>query len=422
MECWRRRYYAALLFIAALLLIVGCARDLPTPTPVPTATPTPCPTHPSPTPIPLYEAVWNSLEHAHWLDRNAPASASAIKSLPWVADGIDDAERNEVQQLAYLASVHPSVFDALIIKSWVVDGPDETERALVIAVRSIADGNESAALQVLTLPFLDTFEPGDEAAVETLADLAAAGQGNNIQVFEALIEKSWVSNGLNEVERAVVDDIRSIADSDVTAALQTLALPFLDTVEPDDALAVGSLLRLVVYRQGDAPNIFNALIEKSWVADGLDETERVIVGNIRWIADHDESAGLQLLDSPFLDAIELDDRVTVETLLMFTQDYGQHLSIDPIKALIEKSWVADGLDSAEQEMIGNIRWIASNSKSAALQVIALPFLDTFEPGDGAAVQSIAYIVQPGKATTYRCSTPSSKSPGWATAWTRPNGP
>ncbi len=389
MECWRRRYYAALLFIAALLLIVGCARDLPTPTPVPTATPTPTP---SPTPIPLYEAVWNSLEHAHWLDRNAPASASAIKSLPWVADGIDEAERDEVQQLAYLASVHPSVFDALIIKSWVVDGPDETERALVMAVRSIADRDESAALQVLTLPFLDTFEPGDEAAVSTLADLAAAGQGNNIQVFEALIEKSWVSNGLNELERAVVDDIRSIADSDVTAALQTLALPFLDTVGPDDALAVGSLLRLVVYRQGDAPNIFNALIEKSWVADGLDETERVIVGSIRGIADHDESAGLQLLDSPFLDTIELDDRVTVETLLTFTQDYGQQLSIDPIKALIEKSWVADGLDSAEQEMIGNIRWIASNSKSAALQVIALPFLDTFEPGDGAAVQSIAYIV------------------------------
>ena len=323
---------------------------------------------------------------------NDPASASTIKSLPWVADGIDDAELEDVQLLAYLAAIHPSVFNALLTKSWIADSPDETEQELMAAVKSIADEDASAALHVLTLPFLETLEPDDVPAVDSLAFLATAREGNNFRVFNALIGKPWVSDGLEEAELKVLDDIRSIADSDESAALQTLALPFLDTIEPDDGLTVDSLLRLVVYRQSDSPDIFNALIEKPWVSDGLDETERVIVGNIRWIADHDESAGLQLLASPFLDAIDPDDSVTMETLLTFRQDYGQQLSIDPISALIKKSWVADGLDDVEIQLVDNIRWIADNSKSAALRVIALPFLDTFEPGDSATVESFAHLL------------------------------
>ena len=337
-------------------------------------------------------AAWNNLEHTDWLDRNDPASASIIKSLPWVADGIDNAELEDVQRLAYLAAIHSSVFDALLTKSWVADGPDETERELMAAVKSIADGDESAALQVLALPFLETPEPDDVPAVESLAYLAEARKGNNFWVFDALIEKPWVPDGLNENELKIVANIRSAADSDESAALQILELPFLDAVEPDDRLTIGSLLRLVVYRQGDSPNIFNALIEKPWVSDGLDETERVIVGNLREIAYHDESTGLQFLVSPFLDTIELDDSATMETLLTFRQDFGQQISIDPISALIKQSWVADGLDPAEQEMIGNIRWILDNSKAAGLQVLALPFLDTFEPGDSATVESFAHLL------------------------------
>ena len=415
--------------------------------------------------MPLYAPVWNSLEHAHSLDRNDPASASAIKSLPWVADGIDDTEREYVQQLAYFAAVQPSVFDALITKSWVSDAPDETEGELMAAVRSIAeedesaallilalpfletigsgdgltvgslrrlvvyrqsdspnifdaliekpwvrdgldpaeqeivenirriaDNSETAALRVIALPFLDTLEPDDAPAVESLASLAAAREGNNLPVFDAVIKKRWVADGLDEAERDMVEDIRLIADSHESAALQTLALPFLDTVDPDDGLTVSSFRLLVVHRQSDSPNIFNALIEKPWVADGLDEAERVIVGNIRWIADHDESVGLEFLTSPFLDTIEPEDSATLETLFTFTRDYGQRLSIDPISALIQRSWVADGLDPIEQEMIGNIRWIADNSKSAALRVIALPFLDTLEPDDGPTVESFAHLL------------------------------
>lgn len=410
---WRCRSHVALLSIVTVLLIVGCAKDIPTPTPVlttpptpvptatpiptPTATPTPVPTAtptpvPTATPTPPYTAAWNNLEHTDWLDMNDPASASTIKSLPWVADGIDDAELEDVQLLAYLAAIHPSVFNALLTKSWIADSLDETEQELMAAVKSIADEDASAALHVLTLPFLETLEPDDVPAVDSLAFLATAREGNNFRVFNALIGKPWVSDGLEEAELKVLDDIRSIADSDESAALQTLALPFLDTIEPDDGLTVDSLLRLVVYRQSDSPDIFNALIEKPWVSDGLDEAERVIVGNIRWIADHDESASLQLLASPFLDAIDPDDSVTMETLLTFRQDYGQQLSIDPISALIKKSWVADGLDDVEIQLVDNIRWIADNSKSAALRVIALPFLDILEPDDGAAVESLAYIV------------------------------
>ena len=442
MEC-RWRLYTAFLFIAILSVLVACIEDIPTPTPIPTATPTPAPTAtpiptptatpaptptpaPTATPAPPYAAVWDSLEHTQSLERDDPASASAIKSLSWVADGIDDAEREDVQQLVYLAAMRPSVFDVLIEKSWVSDGADEVEGTVLSGIRSIADSDESTALQTLALPFLETIEPEDGLAVDSLLRFAAYKQDGSPQIFNALIEKSWVADGLNDLETQVMASVGLIADEDEDAALRVLALPFLETVEPDDSLTVSSLLRFVAYRQDYSLQVFNALTAKPWVADGLDEAERVIVGNIRWIAESDESAALHFIGAPFLETVEPEDSVTIETLLTFRQDYGQQLSIDPIKALIEKPWVADGLDPAEQEMIGNIRWIAdthkstaliviarpwigdgfdeveleilsdiqwiaSNSGPAASKVLALPFLDAVDSGDAAAVKSLAYL-------------------------------
>ena len=476
MEC-RWRLYTALLFMAILSVLVACTEDIPTPTPIPTATPTPIPTvtptpipTPTPTPIatatptPPYAAVWNNLEHTQSLERDDPASASAIKSLSWVADGIDDAERENVQQLAYLAAMRPSVFDALIEQSWVADGVDDAEREVLGNVRAVADSDEdaalkllalpfldaidsadgpttdslasfvtsdpssvmlvfnalvekswvadgldeveigivgnirviadndgSAALRLLALPFLDAIDPADVPTVESLGSFVTSSPSNALPVFNALMEKSWVVDGLDKVEIRIVGNIHMIADEDEDATLRVLALPFLETVETDDNLTVSSLLRFVAYRQDYSLQVFDALTVKPWVADGLDEAERVIVGNIRWIAESDESAALNFIGAPFLETVEPEDSVTIETLLTFRQDYGQQLSIDPIKALIEKPWVADGLDEAEQEMIGNIRWIADNSKSAALQVLALPFLDAVGPGDGSTIESLAHL-------------------------------
>ena len=99
---------------------------VPTPTPTPTLTPTPTPT-PTATPLPPppYAEVWSDLYNTGWLERNRPALASAITSLTWVADGIDDTERQVVQGLVDIEVLFGTdSAPALVDKPWIRDGVD----------------------------------------------------------------------------------------------------------------------------------------------------------------------------------------------------------------------------------------------------------------------------------------------------------
>ena len=98
------------------------------PTPSPTSTPRPTPTpreaattssSPSPPtfgprPTPTPQSPLSDFDNGDYLERHDPKSATTIKTLPWVADGIAQAEKEPLQELLYLATSHPSVFRSLM--------------------------------------------------------------------------------------------------------------------------------------------------------------------------------------------------------------------------------------------------------------------------------------------------------------------
>lgn len=313
------------------------------------------------------------------------------------------------------------MFDALTSKSWIADGIDEAKREVLGNVRAIADNDEDAALQLLALPFLDAIDPADGSAVESLASFVSPGPSNALIVFNALMEKSWVADGLDEVEIEILDNIRSIAGNDKPAALRLITLPFLDTIESADGPAVESLASFVTSVPSNSLLVFNALTEESWVADGLDELEIGILGNIHSIAENDEPAALRLLALPFLHTVEPDDTLTMDTLAPLTLP-GQNYSPQALDAFIAQHWIADGIDDVEREpveklvrlaafypsvfdalinrfwvidtlneveseVISRTLWLATNNSSLALQVAGLPLLDTVETADIAALKS-----------------------------------
>ena len=167
----------------------------PTSTPRPTATPPPTSTpRPTATPIPPYAAVWESLSNAGWLERNRPALASAITAFPWVADGIDEAEQEAVQELVHLATFYEMTFGVLMDKPWVADGLDDFERKVVQRLGWIADEEESAAVEIARMPFLDVLEPADDAAVESLWLLAYLKQPD----FKRVMAHPTMSGGITD--------------------------------------------------------------------------------------------------------------------------------------------------------------------------------------------------------------------------------
>ena len=424
----------------------------PTSVPIPTATPSPRPTStptPTATPLPPYASVWAGLANSRWLELNRPELAAAIVSLPWVSDGIDNSEQESVQELVHLAAFYesalraliskpwvldgvdkhevgitqstywaaensgeavaleilampflesvepsdvdavdtlsavglrgPELFSALLDQAWVADGLDDPEREVVVQLLRVAKDDQAATLSILGLPFLGTVEPADSEAVETLSNVASYGS----EILSAVLDSAWVPDGLDALEVEVVEHLVLIAGRDEVAALRVLGMPFMETVEPTDAESLQELYN-VAFQGAD---LFSAVLDQAWVADGLDGTDAEIVEHLALIAGKDKASALRLVAMPFLGSVEPADAEALQNL------YGVAFHEPEVhSSLLNRAWVADGLSGSEVEVVENLGWIASLDKAAALRLLNMPFLDSVEPVDGAAMQSLLVLI------------------------------
>ncbi len=172
----------------------------------PTATPTPGGPTSTPGPAPPYAAVWTGLANAVWLQQNHPALASAITGLPWVADGIDGAERDGVQGLVNLATFYRPVFSAVIDRPWVADGLNESETDVVQDLRWVAYGDEAAALRLLDMPFLESIGPADADAVDSLRLLAYWNRD-----FQRVLSHPTLSGGITNFWAQIVAVLNDVS-------------------------------------------------------------------------------------------------------------------------------------------------------------------------------------------------------------------
>ena len=158
----------------------------------------PDPPPPSPGPPP---AGYAELPKAAALSRQNPAAALAIQTLPWVADGLVAAERAAAAALVNLAiGPEPLLWD-LLEKNWVnkVDHFPELAMALT-ALQQIAAIEPAAARRIAAMPFLKTLEPADVAALESLAQLAAADQ----ETFRRTLAHPSLAGGIDNAAAKIM--------------------------------------------------------------------------------------------------------------------------------------------------------------------------------------------------------------------------
>ena len=112
------------------------------------------------------------------LEMRAPEAAAALRALPWVNDGVGPSEEEGVLVLRELALGSASTFDALLRKSWAQDGISSTEARVIgvltservpLPYDSISD--ETMALAIAEMPFMDSIEGLDLAALCSLREL-----------------------------------------------------------------------------------------------------------------------------------------------------------------------------------------------------------------------------------------------------------
>ena len=203
--------------------LVPTVSPTPSPTPIPTATPTPTPTPlpPKPTPTPLpptplpptsTPTVTPALLELHytqntqWLKRAYRDLYRQIQRFAWVQDGLSSLETNTIDELLYI-------------------GVDE-----------IANLRET-----LNLPWLQ--DAISEREYEAIDRLRALGYYDPASL-EAALKLSWLQDTVSETEYDIVHWLASVGYEAPQVIVAMISMPFLESPDANDALAIRSMARL----------------------------------------------------------------------------------------------------------------------------------------------------------------------------------
>ena len=131
--------------------------------------------------------------------------------------------------------------------------------------------NPSAATAISNLPWVsDGITREERDAAETIIYLAAAEK----ELFDELMSKAWLNGArINELERIVLG-LEVIAAADSEEAQTLAAMPFLEALQPADALAVESLANLAYFE----PSSYQLVMDHPVVRDGINDEEARLVG------------------------------------------------------------------------------------------------------------------------------------------------
>ena len=344
-----------------------------------------------------------------WLEQNRPALASAITSLAWVADGIDDAERPAVQELVDIEVLFGTdSAPALVNKPWVSDGLDEHAFTVVETLARLTESAEEAAKQILAMAFLETVEAVDADAVVALVGLTI----HESELFNAVVERPWLDDGLDEAEALLLQKLEAIAGRYIAADLWIAtfaASPGRNSLSEDslveryDVDASGTiehaevLLAVTDYSETkladdeftyiatlyafsealiQTPQLMELVMATSWYRHGIDEyltyTEPKVVRTLQEIANNNPSLAqtlslrLWIFDEP-LTTYEM---AALEHLARLNRQAPELLRL-----VIRLPWLAADVNSWEVQALGGFSRLAlRNNPDLAAELVAAPWV------------------------------------------------
>lgn len=201
-----------------------------------------------------------------------------VRTLPWVADGVDESEKKAAELLIGAARWYPEVFGAILEKSWVNDSITQPETDAIYGFRWLARYAYGQVDDLLAMSWAQ-----DEITVaEGTAVRYFYSAGRRVRpLANKLLEKAWVHDGITNDEATVIQNLywtarpqeEALADEVLAASINILGMPFLENVDPPDAQAVRSLQRLEY--AGSAR--FLEIISHPKIADGITDEEAKIV-------------------------------------------------------------------------------------------------------------------------------------------------
>ena len=238
----------------------------PRPTPAPTTVPTPAPTHtptllPTPTPAPTPAPTASPPPTPTPAPTAIPTQAPTATPTPAPTATPTPAPTATPTPRPPLAKLPPE--------------PARDDPAVTLAdlreYNALQQSMPERARMFRELPWVnDGLVVSERRAAQELIRLGLQWG----DVFLGLMEKPWLAEGMSRDKETVIVRLVSLANAGFSgSAAEITGMPFLDSVQSADALAMTSLRRLAVWRQ----DVFRQVMSHPTIKDGITDDETKIV-------------------------------------------------------------------------------------------------------------------------------------------------
>ena len=266
---------------------------------------------------------------------NKPDLAIAIGALAWVADGVEDSER-EALALMLDAATRVETTARRLIEMPFLQTIEQADLIVLRALRNIAEENPDNIPNLLARPVFESGITDDQAAAIAMLSSSHYGAwviGNRLDLAIAIGSLPWVADGVDDSEREALSHLLSIShivedlsaserlinwvsdsvDDSELEALSSLAtigyivsdswverlinMPFLQTIEPADALALTFLERAVHVPPDMGPDrVLADILERPQFKDGITGDQAMIFAMLQPVFQHAPDRVDKLLD------------------------------------------------------------------------------------------------------------------------------
>ena len=200
------------------------------------------------------------------------AGTAIIAALDWVADGITETELNAIGRVIWLAKNRESAV-AVVSMPWVQDGITTAEANAMFDLAWTIKEAPTLAEQMLNMPWIQDDSITDHEATVIDQIYRVIRYAEAPARAERMLQKPWVQDDITETEADALNYLRGIIGRNADAAAALVAMPFLDSVEDRDMLALRSLNNISAR---DASG-FSELMSHPRIEDGITDEETKIV-------------------------------------------------------------------------------------------------------------------------------------------------
>ena len=214
-----------------------------------------------------------AIELIRWSAHRSAELSKQMSQKPWVQDGITTAEASPMFDLAWTIREAPALAERMLELTWVQDDITADEAQAVEDIRRAAEESPALAERMLNMPWIQ--DGSITTAESTALDLVyrVIRYAEAPALAERMLQKPWFQDGITETEGDTLNFLRRIIGRNADAAAALVAMPFLDSVEDRDMLALESLDEISVR---DASG-FTELMAHPKIKDGITDEETKIV-------------------------------------------------------------------------------------------------------------------------------------------------